>query len=202
MSRSSSTTARMSREILVRDLMTPADELATLSPEATLLEAAELLDSRHVEAAPVLAGSTLAGVVSVTDLVAFAAWQPELPEGPAGPEWGEWPQAEEWEEGVEPPAAFYQDLWLDAGGDLADALAEISAAGGSAFSQHTVSEVMTRRILSIQPSAPARTAAQAMLRASVHRLLVMDDGRLAGLLTTSDLVAAVADGRLHAGAPA
>ena len=42
-------------------------------------------------------------------------------------------------------------------------------------------------------------AARSMLRAGVHRLLVMEDGRLAGLVTTTDLVRAVAAGKLVPG---
>jgi len=70
---------------------------------------------------------------------------------------------------------------------------------GNAFEAHTAAEVMSRRLVWIAPGATLREAAAAMRRAAVHRLLVLDDGRLAGLVTATDVMGAVADGRLSGG---
>lgn len=62
---------------------------------------------------------------------------------------------------------------------------------------HTVEEAMTRGpLVSISPEAPANRAAEMMKAEKIHRLPVVDNGKLVGIITTTDLVQAVADRRL------
>ena len=62
---------------------------------------------------------------------------------------------------------------------------------------HTVEEAMTRGPLTtISPDAPASRAAELMQAEDVHRLPVVEDGKLVGIITTTDLVKAVADRKL------
>ena len=62
---------------------------------------------------------------------------------------------------------------------------------------HTrVAEIMTRHPKSVEPSVPVKVAAQEMLYLDVHRLLVVKDGQLLGVVSQSDIVRAVASGRL------
>ena len=56
----------------------------------------------------------------------------------------------------------------------------------------TRSEVMTCEICSLPPHALVTEAAQYMWKAGVHRLLVLERGHLAGILSTSDVARAVA----------
>jgi CBS domain-containing protein len=58
-----------------------------------------------------------------------------------------------------------------------------------------VDEVMTRRVITVPPDAPVRSAAKKMTEEHIHRLLVVEDGSPVGILTTSDVVKAVAQGR-------
>ena len=51
----------------------------------------------------------------------------------------------------------------------------------------TVRQVMTGRVLSVSPQMEAGTAAHLMGREQVRRLPVMENGRLCGVLTISDL---------------
>lgn len=60
----------------------------------------------------------------------------------------------------------------------------------------TVGDIMSRRPLTIAADDDVRTAARQMLYAEVHRLFVMDEGRLVGVVSQSDIVAMVAGGRL------
>jgi CBS domain-containing protein len=55
---------------------------------------------------------------------------------------------------------------------------------------------MTRALFSVGPEDDARTAARTMSDAGVHRVLVLEDGHLAGILSASDIVRAVAQGDL------
>ena len=62
---------------------------------------------------------------------------------------------------------------------------------------HTVDEAMTRGPLTtIAPDAPAARAAELMQQEQVHRLPVVENDRLVGIITTTDLVKAVADRKL------
>ena len=54
----------------------------------------------------------------------------------------------------------------------------------------TVSEVMTRSVITIGPDREARDAAQVMLEHKIGALPVVDRGRLIGILTETDLLRA------------
>jgi CBS domain-containing protein len=57
-------------------------------------------------------------------------------------------------------------------------------------------DIMTPHALTIEPDADVREAAREMLYAEVHRLFVVQHGRLIGVISTSDIVRAVATGKL------
>lgn len=62
---------------------------------------------------------------------------------------------------------------------------------------HTVEEAMTRGpIKTIALDAPASTAAEIMMEEGIHRLPVLDNGNLVGIISTTDLVKAIADRKL------
>ncbi len=59
--------------------------------------------------------------------------------------------------------------------------------------EHTeVRELMTPRPQTVTPEATVKDAAQRMLYLEVHRLFVEREGRLAGVISTTDLVRAMA----------
>lgn len=62
----------------------------------------------------------------------------------------------------------------------------------SVFAETLVQEIMTPRPQTITPDALVKDAAQRMLYLEVHRLFVEHDGRLVGVVTTTDLVRALA----------
>ncbi len=56
---------------------------------------------------------------------------------------------------------------------------------------------MTRGpVKSIALDAPASTAAEMMQAEGIHRLPVLDNGKLVGIISTTDLVKAIADRKL------
>jgi CBS domain-containing protein len=62
---------------------------------------------------------------------------------------------------------------------------------------HTVEEAMTRGpVKTIALDAPASTAAEMMKEEGIHRLPVLDNGKLVGIISTTDLVKAIADRKL------
>jgi CBS domain-containing protein len=64
------------------------------------------------------------------------------------------------------------------------------------FEQMVVRDIMTRRPLTVSPEADLREAARQMLYADVHRLFVVDGDRVVGVISTTDIMRAVATGRL------
>lgn len=60
--------------------------------------------------------------------------------------------------------------------------------------KHTVDEAMTRKLWALDAEADVASAAQLMVRSRVHRVVVIADGKLAGIVTTSDVTRALADG--------
>jgi len=64
------------------------------------------------------------------------------------------------------------------------------------FEQMVVRDIMTPRPLTVSPEADVREAAQQMLYADVHRLFVTSDEQVIGVISTTDIMRAVATGHL------
>ncbi len=181
----------------LRDIMT--SEVLTVHPDATLREAMELLAQRHVSGAPVVAGDTVVGVVSASDLLSFASSTPTVPTERAGEaETVEWEEPADWIEGEEPAGEFFLGQWSDAGADVSERFSEVTGPEWDLFAEHTVSEAMTRTLFALPSDTLVDAAADLMRRAAIHRVLVMDGGKLVGIATMTDIANAVADHKLTA----
>jgi CBS domain-containing protein len=183
----------------IRDIMT--HDVVTVSPELSLREAMDLFTTRHVSGAPVASGTRVLGVVSLTDLAGFAAALPGVPS--ARPQEidvmeaeGSEEEARMWNEGDAPPATFFVEDWTDAGAEVVERFAETEGPEWNVLEEHTVSEAMTRTICSLAPDTAVDHAADTMRRAGIHRVLVMQNGELLGIVTTTDIAKAVADHRV------
>ena len=186
----------------IRDIMTT--DVITLDPNLTIREAMDVLTSKRISGAPVMAGDEVIGVVSATDLLQLAAAVPGVPtEREHRPELlddeqqGEATEPDLRDDG--PAALFFTDLWDDAGATVVERMAMPETAEWNALEEYTVSEAMTRApIHSLTPDTFVTIAADYMRRAKIHRILVMSGRRLTGVVTTSDITNAVADGKLTA----
>jgi len=176
----------------IRDVMTR--DVLTVTPETTLREAADLFARRHVSGAPVVVGGKVVGVVSSTDLLEFVASnlgaQTDRDEAQDGSEWEPPPTSDV---GDAPPSTYFSALWSDTGADAAERFAESEGPQSDALDQIMVSELMTRGALSLAAGLPLSAAAEYMRSAGVHRVLVLEGGRLAGIITSSDVTRAVAE---------
>ena len=179
----------------LRDIMTT--NIITVTAETTVREAMELLARAHVSGAPVLEGSLLVGVVTATDLMAFAS-------GLTGERASETPPAE-WtetdavpdeadEEEEETASMFFSDLWSDAGAEATVRMSSDGAPEWNFLEDHAVGEAMTRLPLATLPSdATAEAAAEMMRDRGIHRIIVADHGELVGIVSALDIVSAAAD---------
>ncbi|HEX9754060.1 MAG TPA: CBS domain-containing protein [Gemmatimonadales bacterium] len=76
--------------------------------------------------------------------------------------------------------------------------AEAESGDGSGISRVVthirIGDIMSRTPKTIAPDAEVKLAAQEMLYLDTHRLLVVEDGVLVGIISQSDIVRAVANG--------
>ncbi|MEO5816835.1 MAG: CBS domain-containing protein [Gemmatimonadaceae bacterium] len=173
----------------IRDVMTR--HVFTVTPETTLREAADLFARHHISGAPVLAGHDVVGVVSATDLLQFVASHDgrrfEDDDMAAGAD----AQARDAFEN-EASTVFFVDREPRNDDEEAEPFHMDDAPHADLFTEHTVDEVMTRTICSLAPDAEVGEAAQVMWQAGIHRLLVLEDGQLSGILSMSDLARVLA----------
>ncbi len=195
--------------LAIRDVMTR--DVITVSPEHTLREAMELLTANHVTGAPVVAGRAVVGVISGTDLMEFAAALPAasdskgdgapestLDNGTPGMDHDEFEDAEEdvtVDGDRDATASWFLERWRDREQLGEERYSDTATHAWTALDEHTVSEVMTRDVVSLKPDVSLTEAADVMRNRRLHRVLVMDGDTLSGILSTTDIVAAVADGK-------
>lgn len=179
-------------EVTVREVM--VGDLLTLGPEESLRSAADLLTSGGVGGAPVVSQGRLLGVISLTDILSFEADEPGVPTyrpelvGPLDEDPLEAPEI------LDEPARWFLQLWEDSGADVASRIAESAGPEWAPLDEHTVAEVMSRVVVGLPPTATLAEAARLMEEKRVHRLLVIENGELLGLLTTWDVMRTVARG--------
>ena len=71
---------------------------------------------------------------------------------------------------------------------------------GSVESGTTIKDVMTRNVITVSPTDYLHDAADLMYEHRIHRVFVVDDGEVVGVLTPFDFVRLYATDRLRAGA--
>jgi len=158
--------------------------LRTVSPGMTLADLERFLTEEGLGGAPVIEGERLRGVVTRSDIVKQISVGRVL---------------------ADEALDFYRDFTGIGGpvpGDELPDEAEREALGvAERLRDEHVRDAMSEHVIAVAPDADVAVAARQMVEHSVHRVLVVDDGRLVGLVTTLDLVRLIADGqaRLPAG---
>jgi predicted transcriptional regulator len=78
----------------------------------------------------------------------------------------------------------------------AQSFEEIAASVGVRIDNLRADDVMSREVISIEPSVAIAEAARLMVDKRVHRLPVIESGRLLGIVSTLDIARLVAQGEL------
>lgn len=150
--------------ILARDLM--ETDLLTLDPNAPLLQAHRLFLEEEINGAPVVdEDGHLFGVISSLDLLRAVE-----------DEYGG-------RSGATVPFYFHRDLpysgpdWLHDVVDFQDRIADLR-----------VADAMVTEVVSVPSGTLATDIARIMRTQRIHRILIIDDGELLGIVSTFDLM--------------
>lgn len=168
-----------------------AKEVWTVTPDTTVGDLIRTLSDEQISGVPVVTNSgQLRGVVSVTDILRLAADEPvgTVEESTWEDAWDELEQ-----DGEDEDSTVAQSYFLDSGGGQsfmfrpgADHLRLMP------FADHTVEEIMTPATFTVSPRDSIRDLARFLARGRIHRALVVEDGRLVGIVTAFDVVKAIA----------
>lgn len=150
----------------VREIM--STDVETLSPDLPVSDLEDRLISHRVGGFPVVDEGKLVGMVTRSDLVRVLDLEHTI------------------------------DAQL---GEAVGAVAEADSATGrgarigARLEAMTVADVMIRRVVFVSPTDGVAEAARTMVEKRVHRLPVVDAGRLVGIVTSLDVARLVAEGR-------
>lgn len=162
----------------VGDIMN--QKVITVGSGTSVQELVQLLDEGGISGVPVLDTSNrVMGVVSRTDVIRYAAREPELPQS----------------------EAFWETL--AAGDDDAEEVYFLApesavmvlpsrAMETLALDDITVDEIMTPVAFSVDPEMLVWELADFLVKGRIHRALVLEDGRLVGIVTAFDILRVVA----------
>lgn len=146
-------------EACVRDLMTR--EVEAVSPDTTIAEFCRLSAAGGFTGAPVLDGERkLAGIVSRSDVVRAMVGRATDDSSP------------DYDDIVELLSSRFIDL------------DEPRRPHGVTY----VEEIMVRDVVTTTPGTPATEAAKVMCENRIHRLPVLSEGRLVGIISSLDLM--------------
>ena len=150
-----------------RDLM--ETHVIAVNSEASLLDVYRLFVEEEISGAPVVDDlGTLVGVVTSTDLLRATE--------------------EEHDSAVVETDYLRRELpyttpdWAALPGDFQDRLRE-----------RRVSEVMTPRVVTVPPEASAPEIARTLRQSRIHRVFVISDSRLVGIVSSFDILRLVED---------
>ena len=171
--------------LALRDLMTPAP--VTIAPGATLRDAVELLSKVGVNALPVTDGDQIVGVVTTLSIIAFESVTPGIPvERDSSDLW----ESEAPNDDDVPAVEYFAELWEDAGSDLDERFRVTDSPEWDFLSEHRVEEAMLSEPVKFPPEASVDDAAERMRTTGAHAVLVVEHGRLCGIVTTMDITRA------------
>lgn len=160
---------------LVSELM--QRDVATLSADATAEEAISTFEEYHISGAPVVdGGGTLIGVLSASDIARREHVSNDRIQTERSEYYLQVARDESRDDAVFDEAPFPQSDYSP-----------------EAMAGARVRDWMNPSVVSVEPSASVRDACRIMAGESIHRVLVVEEGKLVGILSSFDVVRAVAN---------
>jgi len=156
--------------IPARDVM--QSDVYRLDPQMPIREALEVFEDLHISGAPVVDdGDRVIGVLSSFDVI-----RPTHLRGD-GLEAGDHEFSM-----LEPEDTMRQQLAND------DVILDRETYSSRLWGGETVADWMSPRVISVPPDASVARACRVMVREDIHRVFVMEEGRLLGVLSSFDVV--------------
>ena len=153
----------------VRDIMNI--DVLCFSPDDTVFKVARSLSEKNISGAPVVEKEKVVGVVSMSDIVRFMRTKLKI--------------------GSSHDLPSLSLLVLDimkTGKDYLDLKKEVQL-----ISNVKIKDMMSKRIVSIDPEASIFDAANLIESHDVNRLPVIEDGKLVGIVARADIIRALLD---------
>ncbi|MDI3323351.1 CBS domain-containing protein [Pontibacterium granulatum] len=147
-----------------RDIM--SHDLFVVSPEMSLVEMDKALATENISGAPVMEDGTLVGIVTSTDIGQTFSNNLKSEEGEASYYWHS--------NGTLTSLIFGADADDSA---LADRIRACK-----------VADIMTRKVISVDPHDDVKKVAQLMTEYKIHRVIVVENDKPVGIITSLDMV--------------
>lgn len=156
-------------------------EIVAVTPETEIPELLRILAREQISGAPVVGpGGEVLGVVSATDVIRLVARLQEEADGDTGLDPFLLPPEETGDEDAE----FY----LATTGEIMVGGRSEHWQGTGILDGYAVRDIMTEAAFAVTPDTPVKELAEFLLRGRIHRALVVEEGRLHGVVTTFDLL--------------
>ena len=175
----------------VKDIM--QTDVVTVSPETTARYLARLLADEEISGVPVVdASGDLLGVVSSTDLVRVAAEDSGVQlRRAAEVDPIRDPDVDEDEDEADPYGFFLPEDSPFSGQRF------LEQWGDSDFDAVSVADIMTPVSFSVGPETRLPELCEFLVRGRIHRAVVMEDGKLRGIVTSADVLRAIAEQKVE-----
>jgi CBS domain-containing protein len=164
----------------VREAMQP--DVVSIGPEQSLAELERLLAERRLGGLPVVERERLVGVVSRSDILRLLGVERAIAEA----------QADVYRELLDDPFVPSERAAREEAGQRRAVEEQIA----HRMATLRVRDAMTPAVISVPADASVREAAARIAERRVHRVIVTEGERLAGVLSALDVVRLVAEGRL------
>jgi CBS domain-containing protein len=136
----------------------------SVSPETPLVDVHRLFVEEEISGAPVIDNAgLLLGVISTTDLLRAV---------------------EEEQDTALVETDYFRDILPYSAPDWANAPEDFQ----NRLADRTVEEIMTRGVISVAPTATASEVARTLRKHRVHRVFVVEGGRMLGLISAFDVL--------------
>jgi CBS domain-containing protein len=146
--------------------------LATVAPECPIPEIEALFTKYGISALPVVDDGELVGILSTSDIIRQICVERSVSEVIAEYDWD--------------ISGFHEHR------SDAETMTEVAERLGRRVDHLTAADVMTAKVVSVEPDAPVARAARLMLDNRIHRLPIVREAQLVGLVSTMDIVRYVA----------
>jgi CBS domain-containing protein len=156
----------------VRDLM--QIRVHAVPPEMPLVDLEQEFIDKRVSGFPVVDAGQLVGVVSRSDIVRQLEVERQLAENTSDFYWDR--------------AGFHEER--------ADSMQQIASRVGQRIEDLRVRDLMSQHVVAVSADDSLSVLAQKLLEHHIHRVLVVEHGRLAGIVSALDLVKLFADKRV------